>query len=911
MNGKDADSNDFAGLADASHSRAFDETDFIAADLYSASINDSIIIIDAKGLISQMNSAAEAITGWALAEAAGRPLSEVFRIVYAPRLQPTHEFELMIDRDVFGMANDMGLLARDGSEFQISHYSASPIRDAGHRIIGTVITFRDVTAEHSLQQALASAKEMLLHTGDLARIGGWSVDLRSMKLFWSAETFRIYGLEATVAPTWEQAVNYYAPAARKLIQAMLEQTMTHGTPWDLELPLCNAKGVQLWIRVQGSAIIENGKPIKVLGAIQDITSRRTSEGALRVTGAALRAVSQGVLIADTEERVVFANPAFTQISGYQESEILGRDCQFLQGPRTDPATVRAIRDCLDRHEEYSGEILNYRKDGSTFWNELNISCVLDTDGQLTHFIAVTRDITGRRLAEHELRENELQMRLAVQGANLGVWDWDAPSGRLSVNGRWKEMLGLDADGPMPTIEYWHSLVHPDDLPRLQYLVNEVILNPQGRQVDVEIRARHQRGHWIWIHDLGRVVDRAADGSPLRVVGTHMDISTRKNAEEAAQRSIELKDAADLKLLQSETAERMRLHRILDDVAAYAIAFNPEGRILHVSSQLLTRAGFDSKDLVGRPLAALLGDAQAQLAIAESLEQQQAETAVVQELRAQDGSWWPVYMRVSLPSGGGRLLVGRDREAEVAAEARLQRLHRLTINAQELLSAESEKRQHLELAFLDIAEREQARIGQELHDDVGQQLAGIAFLGRALTQRLQLAKRTESQDADWIAQLLSKTLDSLRAISRDLSPGGLESGDLAKSLRSLCERSERLHGVACGVRVDAAEGAIAALTPVLSLNLFRIAQEALNNALRHGSPRSIGMLLRLRETSGSLSVRNDGPGFDVNQATEGIGLRNILIRTRGFKGRSRVCSGANGTLVVVQFPRPDALPKSIE
>ncbi len=247
-----------------------------------------------------------------------------------------------------------------------------------------------------------------------------------------------------------------------------------------------------------------------------------------------------------------------------------------------------------------------------------------------------------------------------------------------------------------------------------------------------------------------------------------------------------------------------------------------------------------------------------------------------------------------------LLVGRDREAEVAAENRLNWLRQMIRESQDQLRSEFLQRQQLELAFLDISEREQARIGQDLHDDVGQQLAGIAFLGRALQKKLQNAGREEASDAEWIAQLLAETLDSLRAIARDLSPGGLESGDLEKSLRSMCARLERLHGVSCQVFIDATESDIVRLTPKLSLNLFRIAQEALNNSLRHGSPEVITIKLRMRST-GLLSIRDNGGGFDVANDSDGMGLRNIRIRVHGLGGRLRIRSGGAGTLIAVRFP----------
>lgn len=145
---------------------------------------------------------------------------------------------------------------------------------------------------------------------------------------------------------------------------------------------------------------------------------------------------------------------------------------------------------------------------------------------------LARDLARRFAVEQEMRKSTEKLNLAVSGGQLGLWDWDVPSGRLSVNERWITMLGLDPQGPSPTLDSWQAHVDADDRPKLDCLVREVILNPAGREFEVEVRARHADGHELWILDKGAVVERAADGTPLRVAGTHLDITERKRAERA-------------------------------------------------------------------------------------------------------------------------------------------------------------------------------------------------------------------------------------------------------------------------------------------------------------------------------------------------------------------------------------------
>ena len=126
-----------------------------------------------------------------------------------------------------------------------------------------------------------------------------------------------------------------------------------------------------------------------------------NEKRFRSSEAALREISQGVIITDPDQNIQFVNRAFIKITGYSEAEILGRNCKFLQGPDSDPKTVREIRIALAKHEDFSGEILNYRKNGTAFWNDLIISHQYNQQGGVSQIIGVTRDITDRKQTDRK------------------------------------------------------------------------------------------------------------------------------------------------------------------------------------------------------------------------------------------------------------------------------------------------------------------------------------------------------------------------------------------------------------------------------------------------------------------------------------------------------------------------------
>jgi PAS domain S-box-containing protein len=142
---------------------------------------------------------------------------------------------------------------------------------------------------------------------------------------------------------------------------------------------------------------------------------------------ALNVAAEGITIADArlpDRPLIYVNEGFERATGYAVAEVLGRNCRFLQGPETDPATVAEIRAAVAEQRECIVEILNYRRDGTTFWNRLSITPVRNESGEVTHYIGIQSDVTSRRDAEQGLRrakdvlEYDLRLAARVQQALL-------------------------------------------------------------------------------------------------------------------------------------------------------------------------------------------------------------------------------------------------------------------------------------------------------------------------------------------------------------------------------------------------------------------------------------------------------------------------------------------------------------
>ncbi|MBV9761318.1 MAG: PAS domain S-box protein [Acidobacteriaceae bacterium] len=210
-----------------------------------------------------------------------------------------------------------------------------------------------------------------------------------------------------------------------------------------------------------------------------------------------------------------------------------------------------------------------------------------------------------------------------------------------------------------------------------------------------------------------------------------------------------------------------------------------------------------------------------------------------------------------------------------------------------------ERKHLEQAILETSGREQRRIGQDLHDGLGQHLTGIAFLSKAHEQKLADKSMPEAADASKIVGLVNEAIYKARQLARGLLPVLSDSFGLMSALQQWASEVEELFQVEC--RFDCEEP-VRNLDETCATHLYHVAQEAVHNAIKHGKATRILIELSAGEDSGVLTVLDNGCGIpEAPRSRTGIGLRIMEYRAGMIGGRLRVERGkANGTLITCTF-----------
>lgn len=416
------------------------------------------------------------------------------------------------------------------------------IRNPDGKAVRMVGAMRDISAEYLVRQDLATTAEFLERTGEMAKVGGWELDLETMKFHWSRATCRIHDIETNVPPSYEDAISLFSPESRKIMESAMKTTIETGVPYDVELPKFTMKGRRIWIRTQGSVVMKDGKAVKLVGALHDITDRKRVEDSLRVSDRALQSISQGVLIANADRLIIAANAAFTAITGYTETEIVGKTCRFLQGPLTDPQLRDAMRIAQDTATEFHGEILNYRKDGSMFWNELTITPVQDNQGRLINFVGIIRDITNRKKSERVVKESEILFRTLCESSPFGIFRTDRAGKCIYVNRRWQEIYGMSLQESLG--DGWTRSIHPIDKAKVYDKWQKSAAVSKTFSMDFRVQRRDGTVSYIFVQARPVILD---DKSQPGYVGSVTDITKRKqteqellNAKEAAETTSKIK-----------------------------------------------------------------------------------------------------------------------------------------------------------------------------------------------------------------------------------------------------------------------------------------------------------------------------------------------------------------------------------
>jgi len=420
-------------------------------------------------------------------------------------------------------------------------------------------------------------------------------------------------------------------------------------------------------------------------------------------------------------------------------------------------------------------------------------------------------------------------------------------------------LGYSRDEWLEDPVRWYERIHPDDKQRWGTDAAEMFLS--GKPLRSSYRVVARSGRVVWFRCDARMVRRPG-GEPWFIHGVAFDISDLKETERALQQ------------------EQNFVAGILETVAALILVLDLEGRIVRSNRACELTTGYTLDEVRGKHIWDFFlspKEVERSREVLAQLASGQLPKDYKSGWMTRDGSTQVIeWSSSSLPDSDGRPLYVIATGIDIT------------------------EREQLERTLLDVSAREQRRIGQDLHDGLGQHLTGIAFMAKVHEKKLAETNTGAAADAAKLVRLVNEAVHKTRELARGLLPVMSDAQGLMSALRLWASEVEDIFGIECRFEC---KSPVLMRDVTVATHLYHIAQEAVNNAIKHGGSKSIVIRLSMEAGTGSLEIVDDGSGIsDDTQQLRGMGMHIMNYRSTMIGGRLEVSQNREGgTRVCCTFP----------
>ena len=634
-------------------------------------------------------------------------------------------------------------------------------------------------------------------------------------------------------------------------------------------------------------------------------------------------ISDLVSLHDANYKILKVNKAFTDTFHLTHEEVIGRQCYEIIHKTKEPLHHHPCKHALELKQTVISEIYEPLLD---LHFEITAYPVFDYESNLIGMLHFMKNITKRRNAEEHLRQSEERFRLAMLGAKDGLWDRNLQTNEVYYSPRWKTMLGYTDEELENHVDTWKNLLHPDDRESTLALVRDFI-EGRANKYEVEFRMRHKDGHYLDILSRGSLI-RSVSGKALRLVGTHVDLSELKKAEEEIR---SLNKELEQRVIE-RTAQLEDINRALQDEISRHTKSQEDLKELAQRFQLAAESGqlgvwdwnvlsdfivWNDRmlELYGISRDKFTNSVQTWV---NSLHPDDSAKAIAESEAALRGEKkFDTEFRVMHPDGTVKVLkadaiVIRDADGKPVRMLGLNRdiTERRKITSE--LNKSNETLRNLAAHLQSIREEERMKIAREIHDELGQTLSALNMELSWFRDKYGDHKSIFDK-AGAMLDALNATLRSVRRICTELRPSILDDFGLVDAMQWQANEFQKKAQIECAfdsvpedIEVDKERGTA----------LFRIFQETLTNVLKHARATKVTAKLTKNSDNITLEVIDNGKGITKGITVEQLstpqsfGLIGMRERVYPWGGKVEIAGYKNkGTIVKVIIPHSGyPLPK---
>jgi len=409
------------------------------------------------------------------------------------------------------------------------------------------------------------------------------------------------------------------------VKQMLQQFYS-ASDFEVEITCYRKDKSVFWAKAKGYPVFDKDHTvIEYFTIIEDITTAKNREDRLRILSKIAEDNINAVVISDENSCINWVNKSYMQMTGYTMVEIIGKKpSELLHGPETAGDALSTLRDKIYRKRPFNAELINYRKNGEKYWVRIKGQPFRDNDGKLQGYFALLEDITREKEAEKQIREFETRFRKALERVGDNAWEHNFNTGKTYFSNTSQLFINLTNGQSGSVAHAWWSHIHPDDL---GIVVNNDSLYKAGK-IDhhaLEYRMIGADGIMHWVLDRGVVIERDENYLPIRIAGTHTDITNRKQAE------------------QSLRVNEEKYRSIIANMNLGLLEVNLDEEILFANQSFCDMSGYSIDELTGKKAAGLFVRGETLEKADYKNEQRKKGISDVYEISVQnkngDFKWW--------------------------------------------------------------------------------------------------------------------------------------------------------------------------------------------------------------------------------------------------------------------------------